>query len=94
MFLDSGRIPVVSSIAYGKDGGVHHLAAGPAGTALASALDGTLVLPAGVGEAGPVPAAFVDMAVPHAGLRHLQHLGRRRELSGSPTAGSRGAGAG
>jgi hypothetical protein len=73
MFLDSGRIPVVSSIAYGKDGGVHHLAAGPA---------------------GPVPTAFVDMVVPQAGLRHLQHLGLRRELSGRSTAGARGAGAG
>ncbi len=75
MFLDSGRIPVVSSIAYGKDGGIHHLAATPAATALASALDGTLVLPAGAAGVGPVAATFVDMAVPHAVLRHLHRLG-------------------
>ncbi|WP_411146544.1 hypothetical protein [Streptomyces sp. x-80] len=75
VFLDSGRIPVVSSIAYGKDGGIHHLAAIPAATALARALDGTLLLPAEAGGARPGAAAFVDMAVPHAVLRHLHRLG-------------------
>ncbi|WP_369215040.1 amino acid kinase family protein [Streptomyces flavofungini] len=71
MFLDSGRIPVVSSIAYGKDGGVRYLGATRAAKALASALDATLVLPAG--DAVP-EAVLVDMSVPHAVLRHLHHL--------------------
>ncbi|MCX5609424.1 MULTISPECIES: hypothetical protein [unclassified Streptomyces] len=74
VFLDSGRIPVVSSIAYGKDGGIRHLAAASAATALASALDAALVLPAGAGAVGPASATFVDMAVPHAVLRHLHRL--------------------
>ncbi|MBT2542703.1 hypothetical protein J7E99_18795 [Streptomyces sp. ISL-44] len=74
VFLDSGRIPVVSSIAYGKDGGIRHLAATSAATALASALDAALVLPAGAGAVGPASATFVDMAVPHAVLRHLHRL--------------------
>jgi acetylglutamate kinase len=81
VYLDSGRIPVVSSIAYGKDDGIHHLAAAPVGAALAAALHGTLVLPAGAevragaGEVGPAGAGVVDMSVPHAVLRHLHRLG-------------------
>ncbi|MFE3554142.1 hypothetical protein ACFXKW_04620 [Streptomyces sp. NPDC059193] len=74
VFLDSGRIPVVSSIAYGQDGGIRHLAAAPAAAALAEALDAALVLPAEDAQAGPPSAAFVDMAVPHAVLRHLHRL--------------------
>ncbi|MGR4879847.1 hypothetical protein ACIPUC_10495 [Streptomyces sp. LARHCF249] len=74
VFLGSGRIPVVSSIAYGKDGGIHHLTATSAATALAPALDAALVLPAAAAETGPASAAYVDMAVPHAVLRHLHRL--------------------
>lgn len=78
VFLDSGRIPVVSSIAYGEDGGIRHLAAAPAAIALASALGAALVLPAGAGAgAGAVEApsaTFVDMSVPHAVLTHLHRL--------------------
>ncbi|OEJ34724.1 hypothetical protein [Streptomyces subrutilus] len=74
VFLDSGRIPVVSSIAYGAEGGIRHLAATSAATALAAALEATLVLPAGAAEAAPASASVVDMAVPHAVLRHLHRL--------------------
>ncbi|WP_434599545.1 hypothetical protein [Streptomyces sp. A5-4] len=72
VLLDSGRIPVVSSIAYGSDGGIHHLEATPAAVSLASALGGSLVLP--VGDGGPADATFIDMSVPHAVLRHLHRL--------------------
>ncbi|MEU5344374.1 hypothetical protein AB0H18_26650 [Streptomyces sp. NPDC020766] len=77
VLLDSGRIPVVSSIAYGRDGGIHHLDAASAAAPLASALRGSLVLPAGAGAGagGPAVAAVVDMSLPHAVLRHLHCLG-------------------
>ncbi|MFD4014575.1 hypothetical protein ACF07Z_28570 [Streptomyces albidoflavus] len=70
--LDSGHLLVMSSIAYGGDGGIHHLDAASAAAPLAAALRGSLVLPTGAGcRQG---AAHVDMAEPHAVLRHFHRL--------------------
>ncbi|MFF3643677.1 hypothetical protein [Streptomyces sp. NPDC002564] len=85
LFLDSGRIPVVSSIAYDARGGIRHLSAVDAAGALAAALRATLLLPAGAGGAPPVAAAVVDMALPHAVLRHLYRL----DAGGEPGPGER-----
>ncbi|MFF9431941.1 hypothetical protein [Streptomyces sp. NPDC014746] len=70
--LDSGHLLVMSSIAYGGDGDIHHLDAASAAAPLASALRGALVLPTGAGRRQG--AAHVDMSQPHAVLRHFHRL--------------------
>ncbi|MEU9288236.1 hypothetical protein AB0D57_26930 [Streptomyces sp. NPDC048275] len=85
LFLDTGRIPVVSSVAYDSGGGIQYLGAVPAAVALAAALQADLVLPAGAEGTFPATAAVVDMSVPHAVLRHLYRLDDSGE-SGPGTA--------
>ncbi|WP_077800238.1 hypothetical protein [Streptomyces sp. JHA26] len=74
LFLDTGHVPVVSSVAYDSGGGIRFLGAVTAAVALADALQADLMLPAGAEGACAAAASVVDMSVPHAVLRRLHRL--------------------
>ncbi|MEU0744470.1 hypothetical protein ABZ340_34780, partial [Streptomyces sp. NPDC006134] len=74
LFLDTGHMPVVSSVTYDSGGGIRFLGTVTAAVALADALRAALVLPAGAEGTSDAAASVVGMSVPHAVLRHLHRL--------------------